>query len=208
MIRILARTSALVALFTVAIIVARFVGSVHPAPDLYSILFTNPDGSPCKSPCMLGVRPDATIDRAVRTLRQHPFTRGMRETVSRPGIITFLGNGVGVTVTSEYMSSPNVQTIYLWFCRAPHLDAGALGDAIIGLGHPGTVLPAESGGCDNRAYTEIYHYDKGIIAYYQRTTLDAISPSDRPFALKVVKEFRGEGLWHGFGRVERYLRQP
>jgi hypothetical protein len=208
MIRLLARTSAFMLTFAVAILIARFVGSIHPAPDLYSILFTNPDGTPCKSPCMLGVRPDATIDRAVRTLRQHPFTRGMRESVSRPGIITFLANGVGITVTSEYMSSPNVQTIYLWFCRAQNLDAGTLGHAINALGHPGTVLPAESGGCDNCAYTEMYHYDKGIIAYYQRTTPDTISPGDKPFALKVVKEFRGEGIWRGFGRVDRYLRQP
>jgi hypothetical protein len=208
MIRLLARTSAFMLTFAVAILIARFVGSIHPAPDLYSILFTNPDGTPCKSPCMLGVRPDATIDRAVRTLRQHPFTRGMRESVSRPGIITFLANGVGITVTSEYMSSPNVQTIYLWFCRAQNLDAGTLGHAINALGHPGTVLPAESGGCDNRAYTEMYHYDKGIIAYYQPTTPDTISPGDKPFALKVVKDFRGEGIWRGFGRGDRYLRQP
>jgi hypothetical protein len=158
---------------------------------------------------MLGVRPDsATIDSAVRTLRRHPFTHGMREIVSRPGIVTFQARGVAITITSEYLSSPNVETIYLWLCRARTADAGTFGDAILALGHPRMVLPAESGGCDNRAYTEVYHGDKGTVAYYQRSTSDEILPGDMPFALKVVKAFRGAAIWRGFGRVDRYLTKP
>ena len=208
MIRLLTRTSTLVALFTVVIMLARFVGSIHPAPDLYSICSPIPMARRAKVPVCSACGPTRPSTEQCALCASIPSLAECGRSVSRPGIITFLGNGVGVTVTSEYMSSPNVQTIYLWFCRAQSLDAGTLGDAIIALGHPGTVLPAESGGCDNRAYTEMYHYDKGIIAYYQRTTPDTISPGDKPFALKVVKEFRGEGIWRGFGRVDRYLRQP
>jgi hypothetical protein len=209
MIRLLARTSALAAVFAVAILLARLAGSIHPAPDRYSILFTNPDSSPCEIPCILGVQPGtATIDSAVRTLRRHPFSRGMRESVSRPGIVTFQANGIGITVASEYRSSPDVQTIYLWFCRSQSFDVGTLTDAIIALGHPESVLAVVSGGCENRAYTEVYHRDKGIIVYYEWSTPDAISLGDRPFAIKAVKAVRGEVIWRGFGRVERYLRQP
>jgi hypothetical protein len=78
MIRLLARTSALMLTFTATILIARLAGSTHPKPALFSVLFTNPDGSPCEMPCMFGVRPGKmTVDEAVARLQQHPFTRGM-----------------------------------------------------------------------------------------------------------------------------------
>jgi hypothetical protein len=44
----------------------------------FAMVFTNPDGSPCKMPCMFGIKPGETkYEDAVKLLREHPITRSL-----------------------------------------------------------------------------------------------------------------------------------
>src|SRR5258708_25645627 len=47
--------------------------------DSIALLFTNPDGSSCRMPCLFGVRPDdMTIDQPLQVLTAHPLTKNIQ----------------------------------------------------------------------------------------------------------------------------------
>src|SRR5258708_27495901 len=74
--RLIRVSIALIGILFGVILVTRMVSGTQPNP--IAILFTNPDGSPCQMPCLLGVRPGATtLDEGVQILDQHPLTHGM-----------------------------------------------------------------------------------------------------------------------------------
>jgi hypothetical protein len=61
----------------VGLAVIRWLGTTQP--DSIAILFTNPDGSPCKMPCLFGVRTgEMTVGEALAVLRTHPLTKNMQ----------------------------------------------------------------------------------------------------------------------------------
>src|SRR3954464_5587628 len=49
-----------------------------PKVSRFADVFTNPDGSACKMPCMFGIRLNETkFEDAVSLLKQHPLTEGI-----------------------------------------------------------------------------------------------------------------------------------
>jgi hypothetical protein len=75
--RLLRLSLLLVGSFALLITSIHLLGGLHPNPIV--VLFTNPDGSPCKMPCLLGVNPDEmTVDQALNVLRAHPLLRNIR----------------------------------------------------------------------------------------------------------------------------------
>src|SRR5436853_480147 len=63
-------------IFSFTILTSRLVGATQANP--ISVLFTNPDGSPCQMPCLFGVRPgETTLDEGLQILDKHPLTHGM-----------------------------------------------------------------------------------------------------------------------------------
>src|SRR5260221_2458504 len=68
---------------TVSVYATRMIGGLHPSPA--AMLFTNPDGSPCKLPCLFGVRPgETTVEEALRLLVAHPLTHSFALTSKNP----------------------------------------------------------------------------------------------------------------------------
>src|SRR5258707_14580401 len=62
-------------LLIAAIFAARWVGSHSPLPSLTAALFTERDGSVCRTPCILGVRPDQADMFAA--MKAHPLLKPM-----------------------------------------------------------------------------------------------------------------------------------
>jgi hypothetical protein len=77
MIRVIRLCVVLIGSFAAFLVTLRLVGASQPDP--IAVLFTNPDGTPCKMPCLLGVRPeDMTVGEALQILRAHPLVGDMR----------------------------------------------------------------------------------------------------------------------------------
>src|SRR5579859_4855120 len=69
------RTFLMLLVVACALAVIRLVGSSRPLP--LGILFTNPDGSVCKQPCVAGIIPGETrLPDVLTLLKSHPLTRG------------------------------------------------------------------------------------------------------------------------------------
>lgn len=70
--RLIRLTLLLIVTCAAAIFTTHLIGGTRPNP--LAILFTNPDGTPCQRPCLLGVGPGETkYEDAVALLRTHPF---------------------------------------------------------------------------------------------------------------------------------------
>src|SRR5260221_9359246 len=68
---------------TVSVYATRMIGGLHPSSA--AVLFTNPDGSPCKLPCLFGIRPgETTVEEALRLLKTHPLTHSFAITSKSP----------------------------------------------------------------------------------------------------------------------------
>jgi hypothetical protein len=136
MIRFVRRVLTLIILFTWAICSTRLVGSAKPLP--FSLLFTNPDGSPCDSPCLLGVRPGYTTHQdAMVILQSHPLTRHLRRTTDTHGIDSFVGEYITISLP------PDVTWISIVDYRptfdvtpASAMPRGTLADIILLFGAP------------------------------------------------------------------------
>src|SRR5262245_25098994 len=150
MIRLLVRTSALILFFAVAIVAVRLVGSTQPRPALFSVLFTNSDGSPCEMPCMFGVRPGKmTVDKAISLLKGHPFVDYVRtEQWQSQDLPAAEGRVEGKNFDIGLVRNASALRLYSdvwpedinghWFAWLP--IGGTLGDAINMLGYPDWVL--------------------------------------------------------------------
>src|SRR5215471_18515199 len=58
--------------FASMLLAVRMIGGMRTAK--FAIVFTNRDGSPCKGPCLFGIRPgETTVSEAVALLKSHPF---------------------------------------------------------------------------------------------------------------------------------------
>ncbi len=69
-------TFILIVLCAGAIAAIALLDHMHPLSS--AVLFTNPDGTPCARPCLLGIRPGETSRaEALAILRAHPLTRSL-----------------------------------------------------------------------------------------------------------------------------------
>src|SRR5215467_16109656 len=76
---------------------SRYVGESRRGS--FMLLFTNPDGSPCQRPCLLGIRPgDMTFDATVALLKVHPVTRDLQFQAINYRMNLFNGRGLTVTI--------------------------------------------------------------------------------------------------------------
>ncbi len=67
---------ALVGMLALLMVIAYFASISQNHIDPVFLLFTNPDGTACRQPCLFGVRPgETTYAEALVLLRVHPFTR-------------------------------------------------------------------------------------------------------------------------------------
>jgi len=70
------------------ILASRVLGMAQANP--VATLFTNPDGSPCRMPCLFGVRPgEMTLEEGLKILDQHPLTHRMTARYSDLGVVVF-----------------------------------------------------------------------------------------------------------------------
>jgi hypothetical protein len=73
--RILAYILITTAVLSLGVLIARRIGAAQP-PSSFAMLFTNPDGTPCQMPCMLGSRVgETTEEQAYSLLQAHPLAR-------------------------------------------------------------------------------------------------------------------------------------
>lgn len=92
--RLLRLALVLVIIFTGTILASRVVGAAQANP--IAVLFTNPDGTPCQMPCLLGVRPgETTLDEGLHILDQHPLTHGME--------VRYMSDGVKLNSQEVYI---------------------------------------------------------------------------------------------------------
>src|SRR5258708_19108886 len=80
MLRLFRITFVLITALTFTLLGVKWLGSRQPLPSdpLWSELFSDPDGSPCSHPCMLGVQPGVTqFAAAIDLLNSHPFIKNI-----------------------------------------------------------------------------------------------------------------------------------
>lgn len=74
---------ALVVVMMPSVLATRLIGSARVSTA--SLLFTNPDGSPCRLPCLFGIQPGETsAEQAIQILKTHPLTNGFIHTSDAP----------------------------------------------------------------------------------------------------------------------------
>lgn len=217
MIRLLARTSALMLTFAVAILSARLVGSTHPKPALFSVLFTNPDGSPCERPCMFGVRPGKmTPEKAVEILKQHPITHGMTlrtgssETAFLDAEYEFAGEFGKIIVYSYQMTflcTSDLARARLQSVPNLCVDKESLGDVFATFSRPDGFFIED---LHNLTPSYAFYSPASVFTFYGAST-DYVTPHD-PLMMVVVTtnddwmDYYGFMGWHGFSNISRYLR--
>ncbi len=118
-----------------------------PSP-LVATLFTNPDGTACQQPCLLGIQAETPYEETFALLKRHPFTRQLNVRYG-PGAHELLYRGAESSVT---LSGPDGRlvpplTVSADFRPAPsgkELDATVpgvrLGEIVILLGQPEAVV--------------------------------------------------------------------
>lgn len=90
----------LLVFLSLAIAVARMIGSRYPSP--LDLLFTYPDGSPCQRPCLFGIRTGETkAADAVSMLKSHPITREFILVQQNPFIVGKDGTTIAFTKTPD-----------------------------------------------------------------------------------------------------------
>jgi hypothetical protein len=207
MIRLLARSSALMITFAVAILLARLVGSARPKPALFSMLFTNPDGSPCEMPWMFGVRPGKmTIDEALRILKQEPFTRAMDQSKSGSEFL-FRGQGCTVSIGKDGdWIGINVGFGTSTSISEQLMQAASLGTTVSTFGPP-DFIAVSSGGATTTFFgtrLQFYHYgtSEGLVSVDNKVKLIFVHNAPLTQYVLNADNFRA---WRGFSLAARYI---
>ena len=142
-------------LFAAATAFTRVLG--RPESSLFVGIFTNPDGSPCKPPCMFGIRPGETsINDGIAMLTAHPLTRHFTVSSLDPYRIEMQADRI-IMITMLKTEDDLVDEITLsWYVRYTHPAGEAppdgplpepetLGDIIALFGSPDFVQLISSG---------------------------------------------------------------
>lgn len=172
-------------------------------PD-FTAVFTNPDGSPCQRPCLLGVQPGQTpYHRAIQILQAHPFSRDFAFDTQRG---MFSGPGLSIILFEDEES--DLSRIDLVRTSDASLNGWAsLGQVIAVLGVPDAV------GVET---TSIWSYYRAAAATFGHSggTQGYVTPDEQFDCLfvfaqpKVMFQSSHPSAWHGFSSVERYHLNP
>ncbi|MCS6870017.1 MAG: hypothetical protein RML95_05650 [Anaerolineae bacterium] len=210
---VLALAACLVLMFSAAIIVQRLA-----PPTPFALLFTMPDGTPCRRPCLFGARAGETsYQETLDLLDRHPLTRDLarRERISTAGmlyegvelIVEVQGDAWGKLVQISLHIQPNyVQRLRLpnsSLHALPHalLKSGSMGETVAAIGAPDYVRL--DGGRDLRLY---YQFD-GLTFYFARRN-ERLNPNDALTSLYMYAVPFPESpsllAWSGFTSSERY----
>ncbi len=226
--RIILLVSAALLLILGGFVGAVRAGSATATPHL-AWLLTNPDGTPCEMPCVLGVLPRRmTLGQAANTLRRHPFVADLDETFCNrsfgicefrlrgfPGLSGLMRGDVQTEVIDVYIAVTDSRTL-------------VLGDFLATLGQPTQILPHYSC-CEadqlgpylsrlerlSPTYGFLYYFgDKGFavmdIAEMDRGMYRML-PESRVLGFRVfqpqsddIDQEHWDG-WHGFTTLARYF---
>ncbi len=192
-------TTALVLLFAVLITALCVIGTTRMNP--VTVFFTNPDGSPCKMPCLFGVRPgEMTANEAIKMLRTHPFTRKLdiegNIDAQNPTV-----NGdvvLDVDPKNSYRYTIAITTAVLQRAKIPFRT----GDVISLLGNPQSVIPP------NGLIAGVMYYNQKL-AFYKFTNLCNRFPVNADldtiwFDSSSTPAYENPDQWRGFTPSQRY----
>jgi hypothetical protein len=183
-------------LMLMLVTVVRLIGSTQPAT--LATLFTNPDGSPCQTPCLFGVRPgETTYEDALSLLRAHPFTADF-DINPEWGV----AKGPQVNVLLFTNDSNVVTRINLGHkVGAPRLSWGALGEVITVLGTPDMLnLSSET--------TQAYYLSGHLEFSFAQSEQQRVSPIDQFDSMFVFAKApatpSSPTMWRGFRNMNDY----
>jgi hypothetical protein len=212
MTRLLRFTLVLCCMWTVPIFVAGRIGATQPTLPFFVAIFSNPDGSPCKQPCMFGVRPGImSEDEALAILNAHPLTKAMK---LLPFSYTHLEGPLFTVELGEVESGEKVRFITLTFNETPSGAVSAkskdtipvLGDMISYFGPPERALVSFSTTYDT------YYLRKGvwarfIVSYQSRATPQELlmNITIYPGTDSAIAQDLGR-RWRGFATFRLYQR--
>ncbi len=142
--RLIRLTLLLIVICAAAIFAARLIGSTRPNP--LAILFTNPDGTPCQRPCLLGVRPGVTkYEDAVAILRTHPFMQQPnQQEVMKPYGVTFISQTMTIDLHRGNAGTNYLVVTFQSLSYTPS-TFGKIGDMFNLLGEPNSIILKHDG---------------------------------------------------------------
>lgn len=209
MLRFVLRILLLIMMLSTLLFTARVIGQTHPAPSLFAVIFTNPDGSPCEMPCMFGVRPgEMSRQQAIAILKKHPVTQDMKLVADESRTSTVFESD-GISIGMGF----NAEWIDITFTNSPSAALlrkydGSLGRAIEVLGVPEQVRDEES--LPDATPTRLIYPSRALGLGYQRSYPGYMLPDDMPRYIMVSAKLKAlaadpYGLpWKGFGYAARY----
>jgi hypothetical protein len=186
-------------ILTSAIVFGGVQLSAKMQPSHLAMLFTNPDGTPCKRPCLFGIRPGETpYEPAIRLLQTHPLTRSFESDTDR-GV--FSGQGISIIV---FLSDSNLVSRIDLIRTSDSADVswGTLGEVVAVLGPPQLV------GVDAGS-TRTYYLADSMMFFHSPGVADRVSVDER-FDCLLVYGHRFElpdqflASWQGFSSFQRY----
>lgn len=198
--RFLAGLSVLCTLCAALIIVGRVVGSAQSGP--LDILFTQPDGSPCERPCLLGIKPGSTTYKQAQILlTQHPATRTLERVPLRDGV-SLRGPDLRVDLTLEIGGGLLFVVVLLPGPDSP-CSAG-MGHLVDAFGPPPVLFLSPS---THKA--ELLYPDEHLYLTISTRDNRRLQPGDHLDALAFFTREKPTGLsnsgrWQGFSSTTRY----
>lgn len=200
-------------------------------------LFTNPDGTPCEKPCLLGIRIRGTPFRtATGILRRHPMLKWMDEVNCRKDFgfcsfeLRYYGAKGTIAAFDVSRDQPVIEDIYLSFDNAP--DAPVMGDMINLLGTSLLILPHYDC-CDTEDLSvylnklERFGPTYGVTLYYPALGIEItdrarlsggeyyLRPASPVMGFRIFKPYpvctrvaAYWDRWHGFVSLTTYFNQP
>jgi hypothetical protein len=176
----------------------------------YETIFTNPDGSACTKPCLLGVRPGETVyEKSIDILQSHPLLYGAEvvdnsvayhwpmKSLILENIVVEVVKGYDATVSTIRLGWKDKQ----FKSALPVMHSPSLGELNVIFDSPKSVVPQ----IERTAYT-VLHYDanvKAAIDYNMPVNVYSqilyINISATP-----AKDGGTSVAWQGFANAESY----
>jgi hypothetical protein len=202
-------------------------------PNPIAPLFTNPDGSACEMPCLLGVQPGKmTIDQALAILNAHPLMVGLKhQPLSNYGV-QFYTAQFNLSLVTDENDSHNITGISInwnnrWDNVASTTDLAADSNPALRSVISGTSIGnvmSYFGRVDVIDASAFENYDTGeehanFVECFRSASLcassDAITPEASASLTVYAPEMYYEGVlsdpqcnvWGGFKALDRYLDQ-
>ncbi len=195
------------------------IGSVYYCRSrvfsLLTVVFTNPDGSPCQLPCLFGVTPETDRSNALALLHVHPLVRQLDFTRLHNSSIRFIGPGMTVSVDRSYSPpwAPLLTSLDLFPVTESsdsRLNFGPpivlLGDVLYTLGPPDAVYAGNSN-------VRLLYYGNHLLIGFRVVTrpisrFDADNPISTIMLTSQPEGFAPVGKstrWFGFAAITRYV---